>query len=36
MEKDETETTNLYNKYPLIVKELKQLVEIYKASGQPN
>ena len=36
MEKDETETTNLYNKFPLIVKQLKKLIEVYKATGQTN
>jgi arylsulfatase A len=33
MEHDERETTNLYNKYPDIVKELKDLLELQKAQG---
>lgn len=33
MEKDERETTNLYTKYPEIVKELKDLLEKQKSQG---
>ncbi|MES2426971.1 MAG: arylsulfatase [Bacteroidota bacterium] len=33
MEKDEAETTNLYTKYPDVVKELKQLLETQKMQG---
>lgn len=33
MEKDERETTNLYNKYPAVVKELKELLDKQKAQG---
>ncbi|HEX7846319.1 MAG TPA: arylsulfatase, partial [Chitinophagaceae bacterium] len=33
MEKDPKETTNLYNKYPAIVKELKDLLEKQKTQG---
>ena len=34
MGKDERETTNLFNDYPVIVKQLKHLVEEYKNRGQ--
>jgi arylsulfatase A-like enzyme len=33
MEKDESETTNLYEKYPEVVKELKELLEKQKTQG---
>ncbi|MGF7078725.1 sulfatase-like hydrolase/transferase [Mucilaginibacter sp. UYCu711] len=33
MEQDERETTNVYNKYPDIVKELKELLELQKERG---
>jgi len=33
MNKDESETTNLYNKYPEVVKELKELLEKQKNQG---
>jgi arylsulfatase A len=33
MEKDERETTNLYNKYPEVVKALKALLEQQKNQG---
>lgn len=33
MNKDESETTNLYNKYPEVVKELKELLEKQKSQG---
>ncbi|MES2375395.1 MAG: sulfatase-like hydrolase/transferase [Bacteroidota bacterium] len=33
MEKDERETTNLYSKYPDVVKELKDLLEQQKSQG---
>lgn len=36
MEKDERETTNLYAKYPEIVKELKSLLEKQKEQGYSN
>jgi arylsulfatase A len=36
MEKDERETTNLYTKYPEIVKELKSLLEKQKEQGYSN
>jgi len=36
MEKDVRETTNLYTKYPEVVKELKALLEQQKAQGYSN
>lgn len=36
MENDEKETTNLYTKYPIVVKELKVLLEKQKEQGYSN
>jgi arylsulfatase A-like enzyme len=33
MENDERETTNVYDKYPEVVKELKELLELQKSQG---
>lgn len=33
MENDESETTNVYDKYPEVVKELKELLELQKRQG---
>mgnify|MGYP000146216685 CR=1 FL=1 len=34
LEKDPGETTNLYNKHPEIVKQLKEKLEAFKAGGR--